>query len=110
LAYRCVEKLVNRAGERFGASPSIAPRSEFRQGGRPSADRCPVGSHATVTGWHEVNDLARCRRVLITGHYQGTWRDLGGASLIQEGPEVSGLVFVLKIGGDVDRYISALSP
>lgn len=30
-----------------------------------------------ITGWHKVDDLAHRGRVVITGHDQGTWHDLG---------------------------------
>jgi hypothetical protein len=61
-----------------------------------------------VTGWHKVNDLAHRGRVLITGHHQRAWRDPGRvASLIQERPQVSGLVLVIEVRGDVRGLFAA---
>ena len=59
---------------------------------RDLAVRCPVDQGAVVihqpwqqtqmgdravTGWYQVDDLARRCRVFVTGHDQGAWRDLG---------------------------------
>jgi hypothetical protein len=41
--------------------------------------------------------------VFVSGDNKGAWHDLAGvAGLVEEGPEVAGLILVVEVSGDVD--------
>jgi hypothetical protein len=64
--------------------------------------------HAIARG-HEVHDLAHRRSFLITSDHQSSRADLARiTSLVEEGPDVAGLILVVQVSGDTTRYISVL--
>ncbi len=51
----------------------------------------------------KVDDLADSGGVLVSGDDEGAWLDLTGvASLVEEGPDVAGLILIVEVSGDVD--------
>jgi hypothetical protein len=51
----------------------------------------------------EVGDLADGGGVLVSGNGEGAGLDLARvAGLVQEGPEVADLIFVVEVSGDID--------
>src|ERR1022692_2739693 len=62
----------------------------------------PEMDDRAVTCRREVDHLADGGGFLVTGDDEGTRRDLARiASLIEEGPDIARLVFVVEVGGDV---------
>jgi hypothetical protein len=56
-----------------------------------------------VTCRDKINDLAHGGRVFVTGNDEGTWRYLGRVTgLIQERPQVTGLILIIEVSGDID--------
>src|ERR1700692_230952 len=61
-----------------------------------------VHDRAIVCG-REVHDLADGGGVFVSGDDEGAWLDLGGLmGLVEEGPDVAGLIPVVEVSGDVD--------
>jgi hypothetical protein len=57
----------------------------------------------------KVDHFADRRRVLVPGHDDGAGLDVPGvAGLVEKGPDVAGLVFVVESAVMSTRYISAL--
>src|SRR5487761_102275 len=67
------------------------------------AGQGPQVNDSAVAGRDKVDDLADRRGVLVTCHDQGARRDLGRVSgLIQERPQVTGVILVVEVSGDID--------
>jgi hypothetical protein len=67
-----------------------------------------VHDRAVACG-REVDDLADGGGVFVSGDDQGARRDLAGiAGLVEEGPEVAGLILVVEVSGDVDAVCRRL--
>ncbi len=50
-----------------------------------------------ITAGHKIDNLAHRGGVLITGHYQGTRRNLDRVtSLIQERSQITGLILIFR--------------
>src|SRR6266516_6155184 len=67
-----------------------------------------TGQHAqvhdgAVAGGYEVDDLADGGGVLVTGDDKRAGNDaLRVARLVEEGPDVAGVILVVQVGADVD--------
>ena len=53
---------------------------------------------------HEVHDLAHRRSSLITSDHQSSRKDLASiTSLVEECPDVAGLILIVQVSGDIHQ-------
>ena len=89
----------------------LAGECAFNQGAVvvDEAGQEPEVDDGAVACGHEVDYLAHGGGFLVAGDDKCSWVDLAEVSgLVEEGPDVAGLVFVIEVGGDV--HVVHLTP
>jgi len=84
---------------------SSAGKRSFHQGSVvfDQTGQQPEVDDRAVARWSEVHHFANRRGVFVSGHDDGAGLDLPRvAGLVEEAPDIAGLVFIIEVRGNVD--------